>query len=143
MVIYKHITESMTYGLFGLLYVDEMDMKIVHWMAWKANLFAAVFFSSIHYITCLLRLLQPASYALGYLACDHRLFFSQIWPDLSGMMKKVYYDQTWWLLMESNALFEVSPYVITTLNSWISFFGYVNDIVCSSWGKYRCILTTS
>ena len=35
--------------------------------------------------------------------------------------KKVCYDQTWWLLMNSNALFEVFPYVITTLNSWISF----------------------
>ena len=39
LVIFKHISESMTCGLSGLFYFDEMDMKILHWMAWKANLF--------------------------------------------------------------------------------------------------------
>ena len=53
LVIFKHISESMTCGLFGLLYIDEMVMKILHWKAWKAYFFAAVFFSSIHYSTCL------------------------------------------------------------------------------------------
>ena len=53
LVIFKHISESMTCGLSGLFYFVEMDMKILLWMAWKANLFAAVFFSSIHFSTSL------------------------------------------------------------------------------------------
>ena len=76
------------------------------------------------YITVLacLRLFQPASYALGYLACDHLLFFLKSDLIYQEWWKKVYYDQTWWLLMNSHALYEVFSYVITTLNSWISFW---------------------
>ena len=116
---FKHISESMTCGLSGLFYFDEMEKFFIGWHG-RPIYFCWCVFSSILCI-CLLRPFQPASYALGYLACDHLLLFSQIWPDLSGMMKKsamIRLDDYWWSVMH---FFEVFSYVITTFNSWINF----------------------
>ena len=57
LVIFKHISESMTCGLFGLLYIDEMVMKILHWKAWKAYFLLLCSFPAFITVLACLRLL--------------------------------------------------------------------------------------
>ena len=107
LVIFKQIYREHDMRADGLLIGAEMDMELFskHWMAWNANLLAAESLLNIWFhgyaLSFMLRLLQPASFAL---VCMLVITFDSqfIWPEWLGMMKKVCYDQTYFCCMAVN-----------------------------------------
>ena len=149
LVVSSKYTKSMTCGLMA----SYLALKWIwtFFTGWPRNgqFISCYFFCSAFDLSFMLRLLQPASYALVCF-CLWSPSIQLIWPDWSGMMKKVCYDQTYFLLHgcllacylisfllksigEHYDLYEVILYVMTTLQLgqfWIWYW-----LLCSPWGK--------
>ena len=106
-------------GCLGLVLFDELDMKILHWMAWKPNFLLLCFFPT--YISVLYACRDYYSQLVMLwvimLVITSYIFFTYLtWFIRNDEKKsaKIRLDD-WWTVMLFMRYFLI---VITTLNSW-------------------------
>ena len=93
---FKHISESMTCGLFRTHIIWWIGYENTSLDGMEAKVFAAVFFSSILQYFLPTESISQLVMLWVIMLVITTYIFSHIWPDLSGMMKK---SLLWWELM--------------------------------------------